>query len=319
LSADNRPVEARRSAGAVNAIRSTFADIERENEALRTAAAGSERIVEIEAELIDPSPFPDRFTDSDDSAFAALKASLADRGQDVPVLLRPHPAAAGRYQTAYGHRRIKALGELGRPVRALIRALADEELAAAQGVENSARADLSFIERAAFALRLERAGCSRATIQQALTIDKAEASKLIAVASAVPEDLIAAIGRAPRAGRPRWQEMAEAVRRNDSVRRVRALVQEPGFRGRDSDGRFLAALAVARRSAEVASEHAPMRLTLRSDAGEVIAKVTDGHGVSRIVIDRMANRGFADFVVQELPALFERYAGVDSASGGRRR
>jgi ParB family chromosome partitioning protein len=322
LSPDNSRGDAvRRSAGAVNAIRSTFADIEMENETLRAAVTGSERIVEIEAALIDPSPFPDRFADIEDGAFTALKASLEERGQDVPVLLRPHAARPGRYQTAYGHRRIKALGELGKPVRAVVKDLTDEQLAAAQGVENSARADLSFIERAAFALRLQKAGCSRAVIQQALTVDKAEASKLIAVASAVPHDLIAAIGRAPRAGRPRWQELAGALQKVEAVARVRALVGQESFRQQDSDSRFVGALALAKRSADVAAEHRPVRQTLTSPNGDVIAKVVDAHGTSRIVIDRMAHQGFADFVVQELPALFERHAGLsaDPALGGRRR
>ncbi|MGL4637257.1 MAG: plasmid partitioning protein RepB [Beijerinckiaceae bacterium] len=322
LSADNRPAETpRRSAGAVNAIRSTFADIERENEALRAAATSGEQVIEVEAGLIDPSPFPDRFTDADDNAFSALKASIAERGQAVPVLLRAHPTVPGRYQTAYGHRRVKALGELGQPVRALIRALSDEQLAAAQGIENSARADLSFIERAAFALRLERAGCSRVVIQQALTVDKAEASKLIAVASAVPPDLIAAIGRAPRTGRPRWQELAEAVQQAPAAKRVRALITQASFQAQDSDNRFLAVLSLAKRSPEVAAGHSPTRFMLKSAKGDVFAKVTDANGASRIVIDHMKHEGFADFVVQELPALFERYASLsaDTAPADRRR
>jgi ParB family chromosome partitioning protein len=319
LSADNSSPEAgRRSAGAVNAIRSTFADIERENAALRETLAAEERVLTIEAGLIDPSPFPDRFPDADDAAFAALKASLGARGQDVPVLLRPHPAAPGRYQTAYGHRRIRALAELGQPVRAVVKALSDEALAAAQGVENSARADLSFIERAVFALRLERAGCGRAVIQQALTVDKAEVSKLIKVAAAVPADLVMAIGRAPRAGRPRWQELADALGKPQALARLRALVGQPDFAARDSDARFLAALAMARRSPEAAAADLPATVTLTTPAGAVIAKVTDASGASRIVIDRKTHAGFADFVVEELPALFERYAAAqaDRGSGG---
>jgi ParB family chromosome partitioning protein len=321
LSADNRAGEmVRRSAGAVNAIRSTFADIERENEALRAAATVSERVIEIETGVIDPSPFPDRFADADDSAFAALKASIAERGQDIPVLLRPHPVRAGRYQTAYGHRRIKALAELGRPVRALVRQLRDDELAAAQGVENSARADLSFIERASFALQLEQSGCSRAVIQQALTIDKAEASKLIAVASGVPRELIAAIGRAPRTGRPRWQDLVEALRGEAALTRVSKLISEATFRRLDSDARFLAALTMARQSHSIATGHDPVRLTIKAASGDIIAKVVDQGDASRIVIDRIAHQGFADYVVQELPALFERYAaGTDHGPGTKRR
>ena len=79
--------------------------------------------------------------------------------------------APGRYQTAFGHRRVRVAGLLGRTVKAIVRALSDDELVVAQGLENSAREDLSFIERAVFALRLETSGRSRSIIQQALAKD----------------------------------------------------------------------------------------------------------------------------------------------------
>ena len=214
LSADNNPPEARRvAAGAVRSMKETFSDIERENEVLRARIAGGEHVIEIDPGLIDPSPFADRFNQEDDPSFEALKQSIAERGQEIPILLRAHSAAPGRYQTAFGHRRVRAARVLGRPVKAIVRALSDDELIIAQGVENSAREDLSFIERAVFALRLETAGRNRAVIQQALAIDRAEASKLISVAKAVPNDLILAIGKAPKIGRGRWQEFAEALQR----------------------------------------------------------------------------------------------------------
>ena len=84
-------------------------------------------------------------------------------GQQVPILVRPHPEIEGRYQIAYGHRRARAARELGRPVRAVVRQMSDAELVVAQGQENSARRDLSFIERALYAAKLERAGFDRET------------------------------------------------------------------------------------------------------------------------------------------------------------
>ena len=49
---------------------------------------GSAVIAEIDPMLIDPSPLADRFRDHDESSFEALKQSIADRGQEVPVLVR---------------------------------------------------------------------------------------------------------------------------------------------------------------------------------------------------------------------------------------
>ncbi|MCA3564345.1 MAG: plasmid partitioning protein RepB [Methylocystis sp.] len=318
LSPDNPAAESpRRTAGAVNSIRSTFSDIERENEALRAAVGNAERIVEIEASLIDPSPFPDRFADDGGPSFAQLRASLAERGQEVPVLLRPHPTAAGRYQTAFGHRRIRALRELGRPVRALVRTLSDDDLAAAQGVENAARADLSFIERAVFALRLEEAGRPRLVVQQALAIDKAEASKLIAVARSIPMPVITAIGKAGRAGRPRWQALAEALGHPEALARVQAFAAEPAFAALDSDSRFVAAFEAARRPDVAAAIRQPIRTDIRSGSGEVIAKLIDAPGASQITIDRREHGAFADFVAQQLPDLFERFRANGNGAASR--
>jgi len=63
-----------------------------------------------------------------------------------------------------------------------VRSLDDHQLVVAQGVENSARRDLSFIERAMFAKALEDAGYERPVIMASLSTDKTELSKMISVA-----------------------------------------------------------------------------------------------------------------------------------------
>ncbi|MGL5117483.1 MAG: plasmid partitioning protein RepB [Beijerinckiaceae bacterium] len=320
LSADNGQAEPLRvTAGAVNAIRGTFSEIERENEALRSEMAASERIVELDPALIDPSPFADRFPSDDEPSFRALLDSIRERGQEVPTLVRPHPAHPGRYQTAYGHRRIRAARELGRKVRALIRPLQDDELVLAQGVENAAREDLSFIERAFFALRLEEAGRSRSVIQQALAIDKAEASKLMAVARAVPWRVARAIGRAPKAGRFRWQELAERLANSESAARVQALVEPPEFARIDSDARFAAALETARHSPVVAATKVPFRMDIKGPEGQVLARIKETDRQLNLVVDRGANIAFADYLVRELPDLYARFLDADEQSPTRRR
>jgi hypothetical protein len=82
----------------------------------------------------------------------------------------------------------------------------------------------------------------------------------------------------------------------------------------DSDARFAEALARAQRSKEVAAFHQPARTVIRSRAGAPIAKVTDETGRSRIIIDRTEHAAFADFVVRELPDLFERFKGLGAGS-----
>ncbi|OAI31628.1 plasmid partitioning protein RepB [Methylosinus sp. R-45379] len=314
LSADNNPEPRRVAAGAVRSMKETFSDIERENEMLRARIAAGEQVVDIDPGLVDPSPFADRFPQEEDASFEALKQSIGDRGQEVPVLLRVNPALPGRYQTAFGHRRIRAALQLGRPVKAIIRALGDDDLIIAQGVENSAREDLSFIERAVFAWRLESAGRSRSVIQQALAIDRAEASKLISVAKAVPEDVVRAIGRAPRIGRGRWQEFAELLRDAPALRRARAAAALPAFSSLDGDTRFARTLAAAKR-AEAEPRPARPIIEIRNSAGQSIAEIRASERDVRVTLAKADGSAFAQFLAARLPELLEEYRSFDAGDG----
>lgn len=208
-----------------------------EARALRHQIEAGQAVVEIEPSRIVSSMIADRLSNGGES-LQALVDSIRESGQQVPVLLRPHPNESDLYQVAYGHRRVLAARELGRSVRAVIRPMSDAELVVAQGQENSARTDLSFIERALFATRLEEAGFDRTTIMAALAIDKTALSKLIAVARRVPVDVIEAVGPAPKAGRDRWLQLAERLQSARDHERARALLTS--FSGADvpSDERF---------------------------------------------------------------------------------
>ncbi|WP_159810955.1 plasmid partitioning protein RepB, partial [Litoreibacter roseus] len=151
-----------------------------------------ETIIEIDPGLIDASFVNDRLS-GDDEAFEELKAAIAASGQDTPVLLRPHPEAADRYMVVFGHRRVRAARALERPVRAVVKEMDDVAHVLAQGQENTARADLSFIEKALFAKNLADLGQAKEVIQRALTIDGTLLSRMLSVASTVPTHVIAAI------------------------------------------------------------------------------------------------------------------------------
>ncbi|MEM9717433.1 MAG: plasmid partitioning protein RepB, partial [Pseudomonadota bacterium] len=149
--------------------------------AAKTAAIGavsqsiadlkSRALIEIDADQIYPGGLLDRL-EIDAEAHEALKTSLSEHGQQVPVLVRPAPDDPDRYQIVYGRRRVAALAELGFKIKALVRDLDDHALVLAQGQENSARQDLSFIEKAYFAQQMVDAGYKRADICSALHVDK---------------------------------------------------------------------------------------------------------------------------------------------------
>jgi len=63
-----------------------------------------------------------------EGADAGFVAAIKEQGQLVPILLRKHPDKDGRYQPAYGRRRIGAGKHLGIKVRAIVKDLSDEQL-----------------------------------------------------------------------------------------------------------------------------------------------------------------------------------------------
>lgn len=189
---DNRPIAGfvpqERSAAPVGGITKTLGNItekmERASELERQLAAG-QTIVELDPGLIDASFVSDRLA-IDAAELAQLVEQIREHGQQVPILVRPHPETRGRYQVAYGHRRLAAAREIGIRVRAVVRDLTDGQLVVSQGQENSARTNLSYIERALFASRLEERSFGRDVIMAALGVDKAALSRMLIVIRQVP-------------------------------------------------------------------------------------------------------------------------------------
>ena len=282
---------------------------------LRETLAAGERVVEIDPALIEPSPFADRLSKGgrDDPEFEALRASIAEHGQQVPVLVRPHAdaasAARGLYQIAYGHRRVEAARALGRPVRAVVRALDDAALALAQGKENAERRALSFIERALFARTLLGHGFDRATVQAALAVHKSEMTRLLQVAEAVPAHIARAIGPAPKAGRPRWTALGELLAA-DRAGHAADEISSPGFRAADSDGRFqrlFERLAQSARGRGGISAERPRRIA--GADGRAIGEMAGAGRAARLTIPPSAGAGFADYVAARLPGLHAAFVG----------
>jgi len=236
---------ARTSSGAVRAMGLSLSSITRDAEearALRQALQEGERIVALDPDRIDHSFVSDRLSDAeaDDPDFLLLVESIRESGQQVPILVRPHGEGGERYQVAYGHRRLKAARRLGQPVKAIVKALTDDELVLAQGKENAERRNLSFIERASFAATLVRRGFDRKLIGDALAVQKSELSRLLQVADAVPIRFVRAIGPAPKAGRERWMALGEIFLNGNGAEIEKAddEVAAERFKTAASDDRF---------------------------------------------------------------------------------
>ncbi|WP_419899195.1 plasmid partitioning protein RepB [Roseomonas sp. USHLN139] len=317
--------------GAVGAVTRSIEDLAAKANAARELEArltSGQVIVALDPAVIDASFMADRMA-QDDNDYLALRDSIARSGQDSPILVRPHPGAPGRFQVAFGHRRLRAARELGQSVRAVVRPLSDRELVLAQGQENSARANLSFIERARFAHRLEQSGYDRETIMLALSADKTTVSRLITVVERIPAAVIDAIGPAPATGRDRWVELASLIQKGGAGGAEAALGQE-GFAEAASDERFqlvLAALApsspplppAAGEGDEPPSE-APREPSEREvpqdwvhSSGIRVLTVSTGRRATLLAIDRRAAAGFDTYLLDRMEELFTGFL----ASEGR--
>ncbi|MEN3794641.1 plasmid partitioning protein RepB [Fulvimarina sp. MAC3] len=317
--------------GAINAMRESWGELRREAEAaktLREEIAGGGHVVLIDPEKILPSPISDRLARAGDpdAGFDALKASIEASGQAVPVLLRPHSepekAARGFFETAYGHRRVRAARELGLQVRAIVRPLTDEELILSQGRENAERRDLSFIERALFARTLEERGFPRETIRAALSIDNTQLTRLLQVATRVPETIVRRIGAAPKAGRPRWGELGEMIAKRGGGEIANEFTARESFTNiADSDARFRALLKrmTAWSEGRGAGGKKADTKTIADPSGEAIATIRTGAGGKpQIALTGRAAGEFSAFLAERLPDLFEEFrasSAMDGASG----
>jgi ParB family chromosome partitioning protein len=285
-----------------------LADGAREAESLRQQIETGTSIVDLPADIVDPSFVTDRLARTSDPEFRRLVESIRDSGQQVPILVRPHPETPGRYQIAYGHRRRDALAELGRPVRAIVRPLTDSELVIAQGKENGERRDLSFIERALFAADLQRRGFDRATLNGALGVHTAEMTRLLTVAAAVPVEIIRKIGPAPKAGRTRWHELARDLAREGVTEAIATLLDQPMLRSMASDRRFDAVMDAVRLhgTAETAVQ------IMHDRFGAPAIRIERGVGSTRITLDDRASPGVSEFITRELNLVMARYIASQS-------
>ena len=99
-------------------------------------------------DLLEPNPFQPR-SSIDPTALEELTQSIRLRGILQPLLVRPHPATAGRFQIVAGERRWRAAGAAGlHEVPALVQDMTDTEAAAIALVENLQRQDLNPIDEA---------------------------------------------------------------------------------------------------------------------------------------------------------------------------
>src|SRR5471030_1175543 len=114
----------------------------------RESDVATDDIRRLPVDLLDPNPFQPRM-DFDEESLRDLADSIRARGILQPILVRPHPGVAGRYQIIAGERRWRAAGMSGlHEIPVVCRELNDVESAISALIENLQRENLNAIEEA---------------------------------------------------------------------------------------------------------------------------------------------------------------------------
>jgi len=293
-----RPLQG--STGPMSAVKRSVNDLKertRRADEIEKSLADGQSVIEIDPSVIDPSFVQDRM----DGEIDGLRESIREQGQQVPILVRLHPTEEGRYQVAFGHRRLRALKDIGIKAKAIVRELTDEQLVIAQGQENNEREDLSFIEKARFAARLKDR-FSRDVIMSSLSIDRTTLSTMLQILDGLSDALIDAIGPAPGIGRPSWQKMSDFMAEASDPEGVVKYATSPDVQRMPSADRFKAVLTMR---AKKPSRALPQVMSMTT--GARLAQISQNKVKLDISIDKRATPEFAEFVLNQLPALFEAH------------
>jgi ParB family transcriptional regulator, chromosome partitioning protein len=135
-----------------------------------TAGTSNEDLLEIDIDLIEPSPAQPR-THFDEARLEELAQSIRSNGIVQPLLVRRRGA---RYQLVAGERRWRAAQRAGlQRVPAVVREIPDDKLLELALVENIQRQELNAIEEAhAYKRLIETLGLTQETVAQRVGRDR---------------------------------------------------------------------------------------------------------------------------------------------------
>lgn len=263
---------------------------------------------DVDPDQIDMSRFKDRIdigADLDD-----LKRSIESNGQQVPVLLRR--VTGGKLEVVYGRRRIMASKQLGRPVRAMIMEMSEEEALIAQGLENAARLENSYIERALFVAQILDAGFTGVTIEKAMRIDESQISRMRGITRDIPRELIEFIGAAHGVGRRPWEDLRKLLQEAKgrfNIDRLQAMVDrslESPDRFKDFSEKLKQALSRPDDAPAVETKPAKPRVESREIVpGRLTVKSTKRS--MQLATKADTPDGFVDYLESVLPELYEKW------------
>ncbi|MGV1760586.1 plasmid partitioning protein RepB [Rhizobium sp. A22-96] len=273
-------------------------------------------VVSLDPELLDASFVADRIGDDMDD-YVQLREAIRQSGQSTPILVRPHPDDAGRYMIVFGHRRARAAREIGIPVRAVVKAIEDIAHVIAQGQENTARSDLTFIEKSLFARKLIANGMSKDIVKASLTIDDTLLSRMLSVADTVPDVVLEAVGAAKGVGRDRWEELKKLVLAPAESQRATEFVETDTFKT-SPDGERFNVLLNELKTVKKPKRPAALPSVRQFDvAAKSVAVTTRSSGKNfTIALSSKDASKFGAFVSDQLEALYRAFQDQQQSKAG---
>lgn len=200
------------------------ATIEAESRALVTNSV-FRHTFEVPVAVVDADPGQPR-RNFDEAGLRQLAATMDERGQLQPILLRRHPGGR-RWVIVAGERRWRAAGLLGWASMLAIEHDGDPEVASL--LENLQRVDLTVIEEARGVRRLmETKGWTQSQAAEAVGRSKGELSAVLRVLHLPPELLDEVLTSEPPIPRNTLIELAR-VKDPDELRRLAAAMREGGM------------------------------------------------------------------------------------------
>ncbi|TFL16034.1 ParB/RepB/Spo0J family partition protein [Jannaschia formosa] len=269
---------------------------------------------DIPVKHIQDSPIEDRIDLTED--LQSLMDSIEANGQQIPVIVRIVDKTLP-YEIVAGRRRLEAIRRLGRAtIRGFVTRMSDEEAFVTQGIENSARLETSFIERARTAVKASQAGYSQERIGEFLAAKQSMISMMASVYSKIGEDLVRAIGPARGIGRRKWEKLARLL--DEGPVKAEAALRLVDGNITDSAERFEAFLAAISQddprvpaSSEAAKDQASSRpkdreTGLRRHLGGAITS-TFVPGKLTLKARTRDEDGFLQFVAERIDELRSQY------------
>ncbi|SCB40653.1 plasmid partitioning protein RepB [Rhizobium hainanense] len=275
-----------------------------------------ETVVSLDPGLLEGSFVADRIGD-DQEDYVQLREAIRQSGQSTPILVRPHPDAEGRYMIVFGHRRARAARDLNIPVRAVVKQLEDIAHVIAQGQENTARSDLTFIEKSLFAKKLISNGMSKDVVKVALTIDDTLLSRMLSVVETIPEGVFDAVGAAKGVGRDRWEDLKKLAQMPANLERALEFVRTDTFRNATEPERFnllLTELKTNKKPKKPATSPSLRQFDVAAKAVSVTTK-SSGKTFTLALTSKDASK-FGAFLSDQLETLYQTFQRNEQAKLG---